>query len=94
MSDLETIAVKIDEGPVDGRWNEDAVKKAFESRNMTPDWAFEIIKQIAERGEKDRDRLRAVDMWGRYSGYKPPERVYVSAMKGLIFQIAGDEQDG
>lgn len=73
---------------------EDVVKCASQL-GITVEWVLASLKHIAENSPKDRDKLKALDMITKLTGWKPPERVFVSADE-TNWKIAytAEESDG
>lgn len=57
----------------------DSLGPVAKKLGITPEWWMLILKEIAEEGKKDRDRLKAIDLITKLLGFKPPERVFVSS---------------
>ena len=84
-----TKAVKTDHGHTPGKW--DSLEPIFDKLGMQPEWALKELKKAITEGNP-KDRVRAIDLWAKLSGFKPPERVYVSALDGLVLDIGGCEK--
>lgn len=91
MAGKSKIIQAINADKIPGKWDE--LEELFDELEMTPRWFLTILKNIAENGVKDRDKLKAVDMITRLSGYKPPERVFVNGMDGMRIEF-GEGSDG
>ncbi len=85
MAGKSKIIQAINADKIPGKW--DDLESVFEELEMTPLWAMTILKNIAEHAEKERDQLKAIDLWSRLSGYKPPDRVFVNGMDGMKIEF-------
>ena len=73
---MATVKVNGGRGKVPGRWDE--MEAVLADKGVTADVIVEGLLEIANNGEKDRDRLRAWEAIAQYAGLKPPERIFVS----------------
>jgi hypothetical protein len=75
------------------KWGQDEIKRVLDEMHLGPQWFLPLLKNIAEKGSKDRDRLKAIDMIAKFGGLVPPERVFVTTSDAfkLEFGEADDE---
>lgn len=80
---------RLQEAHTPGKW--DDLEPLLEDEGITPRFLIVALKNIAEYGEKDRDKLKAIDMLCKLSGIKPPERIMVSGYDGLKITFGSDD---
>jgi len=82
-----------------GRWDE--LEPIFNSTGMTPEWAIHLLRECCEIEICDSNgrpipnavkaRVRALETWAKWSGYQPPERIFVSKSEfDIDFAERGD----
>ena len=70
-------------------WQE--LDEVFKELDITPRRIIAGILSVADKAEKDRDKLKAWDMLSKLTGRKPPERVFVTGYDGLKLMFEGND---
>lgn len=64
----------------------------LDKHGLTPDYVFGRLRELMD-SRKESTVLKAIEIWGRFSGYMPPERMTVSGFNNLQLRIV-DPGDG